>query len=162
MQSAFSYTYYILTALVSVLERRIFGLNSFLRSSFFASFSVSERSISRSFFEVVRKIAEIIVATHFAYFKDSVLCISEKSFRLLYSIKYQILMQGSAKRSLHKSVQMIWMISENLCELYMALILYDIRRQRNNYNLEGYLQYLLCYLMYSRNAGILAEETDEY
>ena len=80
--------------------------------SHLSSFSVSERRISRSFFEVAREIAEIIVAAHLAYLKNRALGIREKSFCLLYSVKYQIPMQSCAERGLHKSIQMIWMIFE--------------------------------------------------
>ena len=122
--------------------------------SHLSSFSVSERRISRSFFEVVREIAEIIVAAHLAYLKNRALGIREKSFCLLYSVKYQIPMQSCAERGLHKSIQMVWMISENLRELCVGYVLSEM---------IAYIEENLIYFSVSLCAGdIHTQKLDKY
>ena len=93
------------------------------------------------FFEVIRKVAEIIVSAHLAYLKNRAFCISEKPFRLFYSVKYQITVQSSAERGFHKSVQMIRVLSENLWEPCIRYILIEMFL----YIKENFINFFVCF-----------------
>lgn len=87
---------------------------AFCSLSSVAHFFIAARSVSGLLFKIHGEVAEIIVSAQFAYFKDRVTGTCKKSFCHFYAVEDQILMQSCSEGSLHKSVEMVWVVSENL------------------------------------------------